>query len=392
MIWAQWGLKDRLVSDPDIWLCHQCNDCSMHCPRGARPGDVLAAIRQQTIQHYSFPRAVARWVNSVRATPVMLVLVPALLLLAALAVRDPLAAALGLHGGHEAFFAGFFPHWLLIGFYTGFTLLAFTGLIVGLVRFWGGMKAQDAALGRAAPSRGFVPAFLAALGEIFTHKRFGDCGDQKQRKLTHLLTFYGFLALFVVTVWATVDLYVMPSLGVASLYPFTLTHPMKILANLGGIILVVGTGKAIWDRIQAPEDGYHQSTSFDWVFIWLLFWVGITGFITQFFRFTVTPETMGAYEYAAYALYFVHLVLVFGLLVYLPYSKFAHMWYRTLAMTYAGMTNRVPHGRVKELPGPDGEIATFTAPEPEEAEAPDVDTEIEAPETEAEKELAATEG
>ncbi|MFO7892697.1 MAG: quinone-interacting membrane-bound oxidoreductase complex subunit QmoC [Longimicrobiales bacterium] len=366
MHWAQWGLKERLVNDPDIWLCHQCNDCSLRCPRGARPGDVLAAIRKQTIQHFAFPKAVARWVSSVRATPVMLILLPALLLAAALLVRDPLANALGLHGGHEAFYAQFFPHWLLIGFYTGFTLLAFAGLAVGLVRFWKGMRAHDEALGRPAPDRAFMPSLLEALGDIFMHRRFGDCGDQKQRRTSHLLAFYGFLALFVVTVWAVVDLYVMPGLGVESLYPFDLSHPMKILANIGGVILVVGTGKAIWDRISAPEDGKHQSTAFDWIFVWLLFWVGVTGFATQAFRFTVTPETMGAYEYVAYAVYFTHLVLVFGLLVYLPYSKFAHMWYRTLAMTYAGMTGRVPHSQVKRLMGEGGEIVTITAPDPEE--------------------------
>lgn len=364
MHWAQWGLKDRLMNDPDIWLCHQCNDCSIRCPRGARPGDVLAAIRQLTIQHFAFPSVLSRWVNSIRATPVMLILVPALLLAAALLVRDPLGAALGIHAGHEAFYAQFFPHWLLIGFYTGFTVLALAGLAVGLVRFWKGIKAQDAALGRAGPTRAFLPSFFAALGEVFTHKRFGDCGDQKQRRLSHLLTFYGFLALFVVTVWAVIDLYVMPSFGVASLYPFNLTHPMKILANIGGIILIVGTGKVIWDRIKAPEDGKHQTTAFDWIFAWLLFWVGVTGFATQVFRFTVTPETMGAYEYTAYATYFTHLVLVFGLLVYLPYSKFAHMFYRMLAMTYAVQTNRVAHNRVKQLPGEDGRIVTITAPGP----------------------------
>jgi quinone-modifying oxidoreductase subunit QmoC len=352
MIWAQWGLRGRLVADPDIWLCHQCNDCSQRCPRGARPGDVLAAVRQKAIEHYAFPGFMGKLVNSVRAVPVMLVLVPALLIAGALLVRGPVEEALNYVDphGHE-FYAHFFPHWLLIAFYSGLTLLTFAGLIVGLFRFWGGMKANDAALGRGGMVQGFWPAAISAVKAILFHARFGKCEDQASRKMAHLMAFYGFLALFVVTVWAVVDLYVMPLMGVEALYPFGLLHPMKILANVGGILLIVGTGKAILDRMTAPADGKHQSTSFDWTFVWLLLLVGLTGFAVEVFRF-VAEGAAGAEAYAsgfalpAYSVYFVHLVCVFGLLVYLPYSKFAHIWYRTVAMIYAEATGRTREGQV----------------------------------------------
>ena len=51
MAWAVWGMKDRLIRSPDIWLCYQCNDCTTRCPRDARPGDLLAAVRQQAVAH-----------------------------------------------------------------------------------------------------------------------------------------------------------------------------------------------------------------------------------------------------------------------------------------------------------------------------------------------------
>jgi len=350
MIWAQWGLKNRLVSDPDIWLCHQCNDCSLRCPRGARPGDVLAAVRQKAIEHYAFPSVMGRLVNSAKAVPVMLALVPALLIAVALLIRGPVEAAVGYVDphGHE-FYAHFFPHWLLIVFFSGLTLLTFGGLIVGLLRFWKGMKATDEALGRGTAVLGLGASAISAVKAVLSHDRFGSCTDQASRKPNHLMAFYGFLALFIVTVWAVVDLYVMPLVGIQPLYPFNITHPMKILANAGGILLIVGGGRALLNRRNAPRDGYHQSTSFDWIFVWILFLVGVSGFFVEVFRF-VAEGAAGEQAYAsafaapAYGIYFLHLVLVFGLLVYLPYSKFAHMWYRLVAMIYGEHTGRRKDG------------------------------------------------
>ncbi len=152
------------------------------------------------------------------------------------------------------------------------------------------------------------------------------------------------MALFVVTVWAVLDLYLLPLFGIGSFYPFGLLHPMKILANAGCAVLIYGCVKAIGDRKKSEEES-GSGNSFDWIFLVLLLVVAITGLLTEILRFAADPGEhatggAGGLQYAAFAIYFVHLVFVFDLLVFLPYSKFAHILYRTTALVYAEHSGR----------------------------------------------------
>jgi quinone-modifying oxidoreductase subunit QmoC len=72
MIWAGWGLKDKLLSDPDIWLCLQCGDCTTTCPRGVKPGDVLASIRNLSYLHYARPKFLAKLLSKPKYLPVVI--------------------------------------------------------------------------------------------------------------------------------------------------------------------------------------------------------------------------------------------------------------------------------------------------------------------------------
>ncbi|NQU25967.1 MAG: quinone-interacting membrane-bound oxidoreductase complex subunit QmoC, partial [Candidatus Nealsonbacteria bacterium] len=347
MIYAQWGLKDRLTADPNVWLCHQCNDCSTKCPRGARPGDVLAAVRQQCVEHYAVPKALGLLANRVKYLPLMLA-VPAVLLVVALLLKNPIynAAEGVLHYlHHPGFYSDLYPHWLLIGFYSTFWGLACLGALVGLVRFWKAMKAADEAAGGYTPVLGVVPSFVRTLTTIFRHDKFGMCESHASRRLAHLGAFYGFVALFLVSVWAVVALYMINPFIEGHdndlVYPFAIWNPWKILANLGAIVLIAGAAKAIIDRKtrQRTEDS-GGGTEFDRIFVWLLLGVGVTGLATELIRYVAEPADVAGLTYFAYTVYFVHLVLVFDLLVYLPFSKLAHMLYRTVAMVYAEHTGR----------------------------------------------------
>ena len=111
------------------------------------------------------------------------------------------------------------------------------------------------------------------------------------------------------------------------IYPFSLWSPWKLLANIGGLAVLTGCLLMIWERLYF---GHLAGTSsyFDWFLVWAVFLVVASGFATEALHYLrMAPHR--------HVVYFIHLVFVFALLIYLPYSKLSHLLYRTTAMVLA---------------------------------------------------------
>ncbi len=330
MIWAQWGAKEKLLKDADIWLCHQCNDCSDYCPRGAKPGEVLAALRAKAVLEYSFPSFFAK----ILARPAGIIVyfaIPLILTWIYMSIANPTIPE------GEIVIGKFIPHIHieLAGFAVGAWVLF--AAAVGMWRFWTAVNSEvakvyeykleeNAELIVTKASPRFIECLFWSIIDILRHAKFAECGKAKYRYYAHFLIFWGFIVLGIATLGDIIYIY---GLGYEEL-ALPLSDPVKILGNIGAAMLIIGAGWAIVARFGNERIGY--GTYFDWLFLATIFLIGLSGVAIEALRY--------AGSVAAYYAYLVHLVLVFTLLAYAPYSKFAHLLYRTLAYTWAKSVGR----------------------------------------------------
>jgi quinone-modifying oxidoreductase subunit QmoC len=327
MIWASWGLKDKLISDPDVWLCHQCGECSVRCPRSAKPADTLGAIRNYMFKNFTFPRFLGTWLSEPKYLPLVFG-VPIVWLLIMLAA----AGTLGRIPSGEIEFAKFLPHGYLYGVFITATHLAALFLAISLVRFWKllGTSAISSSTDLRGPTQGnLVASLTATIKEILTQAKFKMCQENIHRHLGHLFIMYGFLSVAVGTGIAFLMMY-----GLNIPPPFAQWTPPKILGHLGLIALIIGLVLVIQHRLStAGNERVSKATYQDWYLLLVLLAVAVTGILVELIRFA-------GIAWLAYWGYIVHLVFVFGLIAYFPYSKFAHMFYRFVAILHSKYTGR----------------------------------------------------
>lgn len=342
MIWASWGLKDKLAADVDLWLCHNCGNCSDLCPRGAKPAEMMAAARNMIYRDLTAPAIVGRWMSSPRGLA-WLFAIPALLWLAVWWVRA------GCNNGE------WFPRAadgrIVFGqiFYGDYTIdpifmLTFFGaaaiLAVGCMRLWRMFRPGGGLLVLGRRKCWLLHLWDVLFDEIVTGRKFDDCQDgpatgvpQEGRRVSHTMLVWSFAILACVTAIVALGHWggkVLPCILIET--PMPLTFPVKILANVGALLLLAALALLTWRRARL-NPRYQSSSWYDWYLLGIIWLVAVTGMLSQIFRLMDSVH-------AAFIVYYLHLVFVWMLFAYAPWSKLGHFVYRVTAMVYVRMYGR----------------------------------------------------
>jgi citrate/tricarballylate utilization protein len=307
-------------------LCHHCGACYYACQYapphefGVNVPATLAERRAETYADYAWPRPLGQLFARNG-------LVVSMAIAAGLALTLGLMLAMiaphlfwGVHLGEGAFYQ-VMPHNVMAGIpliITAFTLLA---MGIGASRFWRDVGAgwpgwQGLAQAiSAAGSLKYLDGDNAGDGPGCP---VGDDSNSHHRRYAHHLTFYGFMLCFAATSTGTIYHYVF---GWQAPYGY-FSLPV-ILGTIGGVMLCWGTAW-LWQlkRAMAEEMKSLRHLGMDYAFIWLLFWVSATGLALLALRETGFMGLMLA----------IHLALVYVLFLVLPYSKFVHSLYRSIAL------------------------------------------------------------
>jgi citrate/tricarballylate utilization protein len=305
-------------------LCHDCSECYYACQYAPphewaiNPPLTFARIRNRSYEQYAWPKALA---SGFRANGLVVALVSALACVlfqfGVVAVQGIAALSTAVPGGD---FYQVTSHGALVAAFGLAGLFSVTALAIGLVRF-----CRD--IGEKA-SELFSPGNLAVTLKESLRLEYLDgggwgCaypGDESSslRSWFHHFTFYGFLLCFASTCVAAIYDYVFHWAA-----PYGYTSLPVMLGTLGGIGLLAGPAGLLVLKQRRNRDITDQGqVGMDTAFLVLLLLASVSGLLLLLLR---ESSALGT-------LLVVHLGIVMGVFLTLPYGKFVHGLYRFAAI------------------------------------------------------------
>jgi len=313
------GLKDEILGSRELWLCYACGDCTDTCPRQADPGHYMGALRRYAIAHYE-PTGITRLLFTSNPFAVVLTLVLASILGMFLFTLKP---------DHEV--ARWLFAWMPFAVIhnIGMVIFGFTGFAaaVGIFNMIRHLSSQTEK--QTGKKNTVIRALTEVATEVGTMKRYQACDQEEdgfwsgkkswQRPwFVHWSIMWGFLGLFLATV---LDFLLKDPAT-------TIWWPSRILGTISGLLMLYGSSLAIWYRINKVTKMYSETRFSDWTFLLFLWIAGFTGFWLE------TAVAFSADLSLNHIIFVVHTIVSMELVLLFAFSKFAHAFYRPLALFY----------------------------------------------------------
>jgi ferredoxin/energy-converting hydrogenase Eha subunit A len=326
---AQLGLRDQIRGNVDPWLCYYCGDCSESCPREAEPAETMMALRRWLTAQYSgsehsaqlYTSEKAVWKTIIRAAFVPLILI---LLYQVLTGFDNIVTdQVELNT-----FAPVMIFWafvLLHGVYLGYRMIRGS---LNMSKDILAPVTSDAKI----PLRVYLEEFKLFVVNLLTQKRWRDCGEDRSNWLMHLLLVIGYVTMLVLIMgflwWFQTD----------NIYP--ITNPQRWVGYIATILLIVTSSSALVGRWKKNNQMHRFSQPTDWLFPIFILVAAVTGIMINIFRYAGWPV-------ATYSIYTIHVMACIAMLdVEVGIGKWAHLFYRPLAIYLDGIRTRVSEEQV----------------------------------------------
>jgi len=322
----QMGLKDKLAGQVEPWLCYYCGDCSDTCPRDANPGEMMMTLRRYLTSIYDWTGLSGKLYKSktlhlVVVTFIFFAIIAAFLIFARVpdlgspdvaAYLEEMGASVPLNKFAPAHLISFLDHiqLIVIGLF----------LLTNAFNMFYKVVIKDKTV--KIPLWLYVKEIAVASWNFVTQWRFNKC-ERKTYWLSHWLMMSSYVLMFIFIIffldWFQTD----------KIHP--ISHPQRwvgyyITFGLLFACLVYFTG-----RFKKKEAIFKFSHHSDWIFIFLLLMIAVTGILIHIFRISGMAN-MTYYMYVLHLAFEVPMVFTF-----VAFSKWSHLAYRPLAIYFSNL-------------------------------------------------------
>lgn len=320
---VQVGLREELLGSSEMWLCYYCGECTDTCPRQAEPGEFVASARRYVVSNYD-SLGLGRLLHLRPLLSAIFMVILGLVLAGFMYTRS------GTMPHEELALFEFIPAELIHN--IGIATMVF----VGVAGVWGMVNMLRHQVKGRNLQRGVRYNWWQALvdtlfKEVLAQKRFrescAECMDVLpwyiQKWFIHATTMWGFLGLLA----ATALNYAAALLGIKETGAWVpIWSPIRLLGTIAGLFLIYGTTVSIIKRLKKVDRPTEYSSLDDWAFLIMMWLSGVTGFAVEVAIYIQPPQMW------AYWMLIFHIAVAMEMLLLLPFTKFAHVIYRTVAL------------------------------------------------------------